>query len=794
MEIGCFCKDAFYTTKKDKRLFENPTKIPAFIQDRISALVERYHVAAAEDSSYPDLKLISYKHGAEVRSVKKGLYKTSAKVGAVTDSLKRKMTFALVDQNGSYQIDFLYLYIEAIEMQKKRNFNLHFTSRLRDGDRSVTESAFLKRYGKLDGDWQKGDRVRSLLAQAESEVFENHGLNQYHSAEFSHHICVHFSIFLNKVLREYLGISSYKVVNQVSPLGMLYHEGSGHCESKERPHAVLQSGDELAGEREIAQKMNTALPKGLPLGNFETVEDFEQNGEEDDGKTEVPVFIRRKAQSPRRQNRFEDTTVDMKVRDPALSPVNRRPEKVAPKKLKKEQISAPKKAEKAGQKKDVPAQPKVSKVDLSLLKYKKPTYNVANYQKRKVVGAKLTDSITLAHKRLDKPKTAPERLEEPEELEKPEELTPVQLTPIKALNLRQKEIIQTEDQEPEDNLLEDEPEEDIIVNSLPMNLNPQKQVETYEDFEQNNEEDDNDEPPVIIQKRAAQPVKKEDQPPIQVLKDLGTSSQHLTGTVTEPEIESHPLLTASEHKFGKLLLTEEEETTFLTRLRVVLKDAQRSINDILSDYEAILKSSIFIDAQEGRTTFFKSGQEEIDIYLLDHPGNRVFYDFNKPTFAQIIEFEEKSKFIFAMIDFIYELNDSGKETRELLGFLEDFSFVVYTDLTVQIKPVERLKELLMLVLAYKPYRQVVAIEAEQFVDQMRAKAKIDYFYSASRKRLIGKLVSWQNTHLLKEEQRLQLVRDSAKEYMKAKGISEGDVLSVNEKDLTKEMCKYPEII
>lgn len=882
-EAGCFCKDYTYDTKKNKALFKDPSKIPAFLEQHLKALVDRYKTAAATNDEFPTLELISYSHGIGPRDkIEPGVEATTT-----TDSVARRMVFSLSDPKSRYEFDLVYLYIETLEMKRKKNFSLHFSTRRRATDTKAIDTRFAKAYSQHEGSHSR--RTTSPLGEETKEISETHAFNQYHSNEFGHDTCVHFSIFLNKILRAYFSIDSYKVVNQVSPLGLLYHESGNNCGFLNTGKVDFKSPERLT--KEIDEADDAKHPGQHVNLDFGPTTDNNFLREEDDSprpgrRPKVFILPKRQPQegdSPNidpvnnapRKNRFEDDegTDQEKGRDQAPT----RPKKnlVKP----KVDLGKPKQVDlnkKQPAKVDVPNKfiyktgskqnPKESRepVDTRPNRFKdskikpsgapkktqnlpyggipKPTNYQPTGQKKKVAG-QLKDSMDLNRKRIAANKIKADLVRKETE----EEADLMEDTPIADLNLDDNFGDQEEPVDPRHS--PQQPEEEDDEDDFQVNLNEEElPLETDGNFKREHDEDDEEEeevrpgkrkPLVILNKqpqkidnwnpaeadqihvnvvqgpRSEQPVVET--PNIPIVKPQDIKSHNLaehdepedvkivspatkkTQVTVELEVEDLnddelKLRLAMNRKFGNLALSEEEEVLYLEQLSVVLRNSKRSIRQILVDYELILMSGMFIEADSSKAVFFKSGDAEVELYRLDHPANPIYFEFNHPTHEQIQDFQTRKRFIENLIDFMQELELETPENRKLLGLPDKFGYKVYTDLTISVAPANALKRLLMMVLAYHEYKLEPVVEMQAMIDGLKAFVEIKFTYSSPRKRLIGQLVRWQNTDLLNADKKKALVTAAIAAFMKSENIPEEGVASNNLNALCEQMSKYRMII
>lgn len=228
-ENHCFCKTG--KNGVDLASSQHKDKAELFIKNEITNNINRYNSAVKGNPQYPEIEMISYK---SVESMTANYAGKTVKGDIFNPKTVKKVdlwraTFALKSQDRKYKSDFAYLYIEAIDHKKKPNFNLNFVTIKRISDKSKTIRKYEEKISRSD----KGYAKRDLSPLANFNVImEDHTFNHYFSNEFQHDTCVHFAIFLNKMLRVYMKKLQLdrKTNAQFNPISSLFGESGPHCD------------------------------------------------------------------------------------------------------------------------------------------------------------------------------------------------------------------------------------------------------------------------------------------------------------------------------------------------------------------------------------------------------------------------------------------------------------------------------------------------------------------------------------------------------------------------------------
>ena len=811
---NCFCDDISKSTSINSKLFAEKDQTRLLIKTTMDNLVKKYNAVAKTDPNqqYPFLKNLSFSSKKSLRKnfAAKNRESKITNKNAMETVIRESMVLGINSNQNKFKIDFLYLYIDPIEFDCKKNFGLHFTNQKRNQDKSTLENKGELVLRESAKDYK--NRPVSPLHATGVNIFENHVFNHYHSGEFEYDTCIHFCIFLNKILRAYFQTEIYKVTNLDSPIGHLFHQKNNNCQNKGIGIDRFMTRSELSStsfndsplENHLINKPGFIVQE-LPTTTFENnsadfkdifedqiskLNEHPENkeyeylaGKSDEVETKIvtnPILnklIQKVEEAIPRNNRFENLETGQRTGRNSHSE-NKREIEENHKKTK------PKKS-KTKSNKYIEIKNKSQKTTEEVKMEKSQLEDYFKHLKRGPRPPLRIDSVDLRKNQMERNQEMFVNENKDHRNQSQEDLVDLQEQVNKQKNLIKKELEKEQKEIQNKNNLKNKqtnfPKKyEDVVPFKNLKFKPEEKVDRPKNqfLKQNNPaqfKEMTDKLPENVISLNNLIEKMHVREPNKKLK----TKNHETFGLTDLRIKKFmdfkiaeqkhftnisPDVEKKENLFLNVLVSEVEQKLFLERTKLVFKGQTRNIKEILTDYKKIIEAGIFTDKNTGKSVYFENGSKEKEFFALEHPGNPLFFEINTPKESQIIDFETKKRFIDGIIQTLDELNDTSDENKALLGIPEKTGYQIFNDMTIHVSPYSVLQNVLLVHLVYNEYELVKIMEMSSYIDNIKAKIWVRFEYFSDTKTLHGVVYKKQNVQFLSNQSKIDLVETAVQKW------------------------------
>jgi len=222
-------------------------------------------------------------------------------------------------------------------------------------------------------------------------------------------------------------------------------------------------------------------------------------------------------------------------------------------------------------------------------------------------------------------------------------------------------------------------------------------------------------------------------------------------------------------------ISVEEEQVYRERFNLVISGSERSLEDIMRDYELVIKDQIFTTEKKKKDPLFTDDTYDFQLFKLDHPGNPIFAKWKEPDHEQVREFETRKRFIEHFISFTHQLNEENEPTKKAFGFPKEIKFNIYDDMTIKIKPNNVLPIFLMVFLSYFEYELSPVFEVRSYIDEVKVNLQFKFQYFPSRKRLVGFIVNDHHADYLNESEMHQIIEDALDNWCLENNVNKNEI-------------------
>lgn len=836
---NCFCDDISKSTSINSRLFAEKDQTRLLIKTTMDNLVKKYNAVAKTDPNqkYPFLKNLSF---SSIKSLRlnfaaKNRESKSENKNEMETVIRESMVLGINSNQNNFKIDFLYLYIDAIEFDHKKNFGLHFTNQKRNEDKSTLENkeeSVLRESAK-----NYKNRSVSPLRATDVNIFENHVFNHYHSGEFEYDTCIHFSIFLNKILRAYFQTKIFKVTNLESPIGHLFNQKGDKCQNKGigidrfMTHSELSSmsfndsplkKDLIDTQGFIVNQLQASTFENNSVGFKDIVEDQISEINERP-ENEASEYLARKS----------DEVEKKKVTRPILNKLIHKVEEAIPRSNRFENLETGQLTERNSVSKnrreieenhqDVKPQKSETKSN-KFIEFQNKNRNSAeeiqmeqsqldDYFKHLKRGPKpylRIDSVDLRKNQMERNQKmlVNEKKDHNNQIQK--DLADLQQHFNKHENLIPTKLEKDQQKVQNNNNLKNkqinfEKKDEFVVPFKNLKFKTEEKIDRPKNqfLKQNSlvqVKEITDKLPEnvisldnLVEKMPVRKIKKglkNNNPETSSLTNLRIN-KFMDFKIAEQKHFTNisPVVEKQANLFLNVFISEVEQKLFLERTKLVFKGQTRNVQEILSDYKKIIEAGIFTDKNTGKGVFFKNGSKNKEFFALKHPGNPLFFEINKPEESQMIDFETKKRLIEGLIQTLDKLNETSDENKALLGLPEKIEYKIYNDMTIHVSPNSVLQNVLLVHLVYNEYELVKILEMSSYIDNIKAKIWVRFEYFSDTKTLHGVVYKKQHVQFLSNQNKIDLVESAAQQWMQENQEKDVQIRNLEQIFFTLEIKK-----